>query len=435
MPRPTATTFQRDVPDRRPPTARPVRARVSIGLLLAVCGLTAVTAAPAGAAAGEPKVPPVSSPAVPDPAQAPAQTDIDPDAAAALAGQKGTTVAEARDRLAREQSSAARGAKIEKSLGGRSGGIYLDTDGSLVVTTLDSASDAAVTRGGARAQRVDDSSARLDAIMKQLDRQASVSGAGAVHGWYVDVPTNTVIVTVTEGASDPSTAAMTKLATSFGNSVRIEHRPADQAPRPAEWLLGGFEFRLPSGGTCSIGFAALDASNRNVELTAGHCVRPGQWFSRNGYWIGSTRTTNFPTDDFGTFWNSYPDYWRPSPSVFKYNGTAVRVVGQWNAPPQGATVCKSGRTTGYTCGTITGLNQTVRYNDGSVIYGLVRHNACVEPGDSGGANISAGAYALGVTSGASTSADRCLSKVGYPNVSWYQPVGEALSRNGLRLLL
>jgi streptogrisin C len=100
----------------------------------------------------------------------------------------------------------------------------------------------------------------------------------------------------------------------------------------------------------------------------------------------------------------------------------------------GATVCKSGLKTGFTCGRITALDVTASYG-ANIIYGLTQHNACVEPGDSGGSNISGGAYALGVTSGASL-VDRkyCLSRYGQRNVSWYQPIGEALSRNGLRLL-
>ena len=32
-------------------------------------------------------------------------------------------------------------------------------------------------------------------------------------------------------------------------------------------------------------------------------------------------------------------------------------------------------------------------------------------------------------------AGRCLSKLGSANVSWYQPIGEALTANGLRLVL
>jgi hypothetical protein len=82
-------------------------------------------------------------------------------------------------------------------------------------------------------------------------------------------------VTATEGAVDARTAAMTKLATSFGDSVRIESRPAAQAPRPAEWLAGGFEFREPSGLSCSVGFNTLDAyTGRTTTSLRTECSRP-----------------------------------------------------------------------------------------------------------------------------------------------------------------
>ena len=415
------------------------KAFLVLALLLALCSIIATTASAATAPPDAAGSGPAASATSPDPARHASQADVAPNAAAALAKKKGMTVPEAKAQLARERALGARGAQIEQSLHGRSGGEYLDGNGKLVVTTLDTAASAVVAQSGARPKLVDDSAARLDAIVKQLNRQAAQDGIGAVQGWYVDVPTNSVVVTVTEGATDSDTAALKKLATSFGDSIRIEYRPADQAPQPAEWLVGGFQIVIPAGGTCSVGFNTRDAYNRNVVLTAGHCVKTSGTVTRNGYWIGSTRTADYPTDDFGTFWNSYPNYWQPSPSVSKYNGTYAKVVGQWDNPPVGTTVCKSGRTTGYTCGTIQALNQTANYK-GLAIYGLVKHNACVEGGDSGGANISAGGYALGVTSGAASYETGpykglCLSKSGGANVSYYQPVGEALSRNGLRLVL
>jgi streptogrisin C len=430
--------MDRATTQRRAVLPRSLAACLSLALLLALGSLVGGVASASAAvlSAGTPVPPPATSTPGSDPAPGRGASDVDPAAAAALASQKGISIAEARVRLARERALGALGDRIETSLAGRSGGTYLDSDGNLVVTTLDAASDAVVARSGARAQRVDDSSARLEAIMQQLDRQASEGHAGAVQDWYVDVPTNTVVMTVGEGALDAETAAMTKLATSFGNSVRIEYRPADEAPQTAEYLVGGYEFYEPDGiHVCSIGFNTVTSLGYNVVLTAGHCVKAVGTVSRNGYQIGSTRTADFPTDDFGTFWNSYPSYWTPSPSVYKYNGTYARLAGQWDNPPVGTTVCKSGRTTGYTCGTITALNATVTYPEGT-IYGLVRHTACVEGGDSGGANISAGYYALGVTSGASTPVNtgKCLSKSGGTNVSWYQPVGEALTRNGLSLV-
>lgn len=65
-------------------------------------------------------------------------TGVDPDAAAALARQKGISVAEANKRLGQERVLGERGARLEKSLAGRSGGSYLDANGQLVVTSSSS---------------------------------------------------------------------------------------------------------------------------------------------------------------------------------------------------------------------------------------------------------------------------------------------------------
>src|SRR5688572_19663707 len=157
-----------------------------LALVVAALALACAAAQTANADGGASAARPASSAAAPG-----ASTHFDPDAAAAVARQNEITIAEAKARLARERSLDALGDRIEKSLAGRSGGTYLDTNGNLVVTTLDAASKAVATRSGARAKLVDDSSARLDAIMAQLDRQAAQSGAGAAQGWYVDVPTNT----------------------------------------------------------------------------------------------------------------------------------------------------------------------------------------------------------------------------------------------------
>jgi hypothetical protein len=420
----------------------------SISAALVVAGVIVVGTS-TSAAAGNAAPPPIEDTVVVDPGNVTESTEVDsggppdlavvdPGAAAAFAKDKGISVSEATRRLAKQQAQGEKGAKLENSIKGHSGGSYLDADGNLVVTSLDATSDAVVAKSGARAQRVDDSSARLDDIMKKLDKQADTNGAGGVQGWYVDVPSNTVVMTVTVGADDAQTKAMTKLAGKFGTSVRIEFASAQVAPTTtAQYLTGGIQIVIPSGGTCSVGFNTVDAANRPVVLTAGHCVELGQQISRDGFFIGSGRTKNFPGDDFGSFWNSYPSYWIPTASVYTYNGSYMTVRGAWTNPPVGATVCKSGRTTGWTCGTITALNQSVTYTGGKVMSGLVRHNACVEPGDSGGANMSSGGFALGVTSGASTdiATGKCLSKLGQANVSWYQPIGEALSVAGLRLLV
>jgi streptogrisin C len=395
-----------------------------VALLVVLCGMTgAATAAgpTAGASGGG------------SDAASRSQSDVDPQAAAALARERGISVAEAHGRLSREKDQGEAGERLEALLSERTGGSYIDDDGNLVVTTLDAASDEVVSRNGARPQRVDDSKARLDAIVERLNRKAA-DGVGGIQRWSVDVPTNTVVVTVTESSFDAATAALLKVAEGFGDSVRVEYRPADQAPQPAsENLRGGYEFQQPNGYFCSVGFNTRDSLNRNVVLTAGHCTTQTGYASRNGLYIGANKTYAFPGDDYGTFWNAYPTYWVPTGTVYRWDNTYARLAGKRDNPAIGASVCKSGRTTGWKCGTIKAKNVTVNYPQGTM-YGLVEHTACVEGGDSGGSNVSSDYYALGVTSGASTYYDLCLQKYGYANVSWYQPIGEALAANKLTLV-
>lgn len=362
-------------------------------------------------------------------------SSVNPEAAAEVARTKGISIEEATRQLENEQRLAAQSVGLEKALDGRTGGTYITSDGVLVVTTLDPAPKVQGRSVGVRYETVDDSTARLERIIERLDR-ASRKGAGALHGWYIDVPTNSVVVTVSKGANDKRTAAMLRLARSFGASVTIEYRSADLAPASAAtFLVGGDGYTTPDNASCSLGFNAIDASGRNVAVTAGHCLTARGQVSKDGYLIGGRRSVNFPGDDFGTFWNNYPTYWKPSISVARYDSTYANVQGLWNRPPVGATVCKSGITTGWTCGTITSTSRTVNYS-GQVVSGLVQHTACVEPGDSGGANVSAGYYALGLTSGANLVSNRyCMARYGQQNESFYQPLGEALTVNNLRLLI
>jgi streptogrisin C len=89
-----------------------------------------------------------------------------------------------------------------------------------------------------------------------------------------------------------------------------------------------------------------------------------------------------------------------------------------------ATVCRSGSTTGWHCGTIQAFDTTVTYSQGSVS-GLIRTTVCAEPGDSGG-SLLAGNQAQGVTSGGS---GNCTTG----GTTYFQPVNEILNRYGLAL--
>ncbi|MBK3590677.1 trypsin-like serine protease, partial [Streptomyces sp. MBT57] len=85
--------------------------------------------------------------------------------------------------------------------------------------------------------------------------------------------------------------------------------------------------------------------------------------------------------------------------VYLYNGGYQEITTAAD-PSVGQSVQRSGSTTGLHGGSVTGLNATVNYGGGDVVYGMIRTNVCAEPGDSGGPLYS-GTRAIGLTSGGS----------------------------------
>jgi streptogrisin C len=123
--------------------------------------------------------------------------------------------------------------------------------------------------------------------------------------------------------------------------------------------------------------------------------------------------------------------WRMGPYVWAYPG--VFIIQGARDSGIGTPVCKSGMTTQLTCGTITNKNVTVNYPQGTV-FGLGQHDACAEPGDSGGSTFSTsgGNFAEGMTSGGQMINGQCLEKHGQQNVTFYQEVTDSLAYYGPR---
>ena len=95
----------------------------------------------------------------------------------------------------------------------------------------------------------------------------------------------------------------------------------------------------------------------------------------------------------------------------------------------GAAICRSGRTSGWRCGTVEALGQTVSYGTGETILNLTRTSACSEGGDSGGSFLTVVGQAQGVLSGGSGS---CKGG-GKRSKSFFQPIAPILSAYGLTL--
>ena len=332
---------------------------------------------------------------------------------AALQRDLGLSPEQARVRLTREAAAARTEAGLRAALGPKLAGSWLDRNdaGGLVVAVTDAASAKQVRAAGAEARIVRRPAARLDAAKARLDR-AGKTAPDVVTGWYVDEVTNKVVVTARNTA-----AAATFVAASGQPAADVQIVRTDEAPRPLHDVRGGDAFTI-GAGRCSIGFS-VDGG----FVTAGHCGGTGaatRGFNRVAQ--GTVAGSSFPGDDYA--WVRTNSNWTPQPLVNDYKGGNVTVVGDQEAPI-GASICRSGTTTGWHCGVVQARNATVNYPQGQV-GGLTRTNVCAEPGDSGGAWIS-GQQAQGVTSGGS---GNCTAG----GTTFFQPLTEILSVYGLTLV-
>ena len=304
--------------------------------------------------------------------------------------------------------------RLTRALGGQGAGAYLDASGRLTVNVLGARAAAQVRAAGATPRQVTRSTARLERVKASLDA-AKTAPVGAT--WGVDVASNTVLVTVPAGRG----AAFVAKARTFGAAVRVERSPAVQT----QAFYGG-QAILHGGSRCSAGFNTRSGSGRNYLLTAGHCTNlGGTWTTSGGQTIGPVAASSFPGNDFGAIRISNPASLDPRGGVLN-NGAFQDITGASRVMVN-STACKTGSTTGTTCGRVQAYYVTVRYAQGTVS-GLTRTSICTQPGDSGGAMF-AGSQAQGITSGGTVGS---CSQSGFQ--SFFQPADEALSVYGLTLL-
>lgn len=242
----------------------------------------------------------------------------------------------------------------------------------------------------------------------------SASVPNSVTGWYVDPASNSVVVSTTDDAAARTFAAGQR-------NVRIQH--VNVRPRLLADLRGGDTITTSVGGRCSVGFNAISGRTRYI-ITAGHCTKlGGTWSGPDGTAIGPVAKSTFPGHDFGLV-EVTSKAWEQTHDVDSDNGY-LNVAG--DAPAAvGDQVCLSGSTTGYHCGQVETVGETVNYGDGDVVNGLTGTNICAEAGDSGG-SIMSGTQAQGTLSGGSGG---CL----LGGKTYYQPIQEVLSTYGLTLL-
>ncbi|MFJ5810089.1 S1 family peptidase [Streptomyces sp. NPDC093093] len=270
---------------------------------------------------------------------------------------------------------------------------------------------AAVAALGAPATASADSGFSADRLASAGASVLRADVAGTA--WHTDPANGTLVVTADSRVSAADIARIRREAGADAGALRIERTPGKLTK-----LLSGGDAIYASSWRCSLGFNVRSGSTYYI-LTAGHCTDgAGTWWSNSAHTtvIGPTVGSSFPTNDYG---------------LIKYNSStpippgavgSQDITSAVNATT-GMSVTRRGSTTGIHSGSVTGLNATVNYGGGDVVYGMIRTNVCAEPGDSGGPLYS-GSRAVGLTSGGS---GNCSSG----GTTFFQPVVEALNAYGV----
>lgn len=288
--------------------------------------------------------------------------------------------------------------------------------------------------------------ADLAASKAQLDTMVERGGKvpNGVYSWYVDLPSNTLVVGIGKGKED---AGIDFIAASGANADHVRFVVEEEQASKRAALKGGHGYlRNPGDGylyACSIGFNALKGT-APVYVSAGHCGDAGESVYLEGsagtgpQWTLGPQVGAFTASSFPQPGQSGPDY---SYVTISGSNTQVASVYGWTtadvvvkgstAGGVGTAICRSGRTSGWKCGTIDQVDVSVNYSTGETITHVNRTTACSEGGDSGGSFITGPGQAQGVLSGGSGS---CKGKL--PNNrtrSYFQPLNPILTTYGLTL--
>ncbi|MGW2836427.1 S1 family peptidase [Streptomyces sp. NPDC001493] len=376
--------------------------RAGLSALLVVGAWAAIGPAPASAAD---TAPPTSAAA-----SQPASAGL----LAAMTKDLGLTPAQAKARLAAEKTATAQEPAARRAAGASYGGSWFDAGtGRLTVGVTDAKAAAAVRATGADTRLVPHTQRALDRAKSAIDALTAPDG---VASWHVDAEAGSVVVEVAAASAEDQEVRSFLAKARTAGPVTV--RQAAAMPQTLSAGTVGGDPYYTGNVRCSIGFSV-----NGGFVTAGHCSGAGASVSGwDGSAIGNFQGSTFPGDDYA--WVNVANGWWTVPVVLGWGTVSDQLVRGSNEAPVGASICRSGSTTHWHCGTVLAKNETVNYSQGAV-YQMTKTNVCAEGGDSGGSFIS-GDQAQGVTSGGWGD---CTSG----GETWYQPINEILSHYGLTL--
>lgn len=318
----------------------------------------------------------------------------------------------------------------------RTGGVYYDDAGQLVVAVTDEAAARTVRAEGGTAEVVEHSATDLASVQAALDDRIADTDPIANTSWGVDPSTNQISVKIFDGVSAADQKRLTALAADYGDAVRVEKYPGTFKANAYE-SLGGIGIQAAdSGAQCTLGFNVRNSAGEKYFVTAGHCANASNrlfWHRQAGDIYFGKRTEWY---DFG---GNEKDY-----AVVKYNEDdaidvaaygAVRAAGveyeitDSRYPFDGESVKRAGAVTSDLVGYVLSPSETVTVG-GVVLKNMIVTTNCSKEGDSGGP-LWAQTDALGVLSAGTTPESEPCNSAQDKYLSAYQPVHWVLAHHGL----
>lgn len=236
-----------------------------------------------------------------------------------------------------------------------------------------------------------------------------------VRGVAIDTVHNAVVARVASlgGLQLPGMFNGMRLITSSAPvaAERLDAKPiAGADPGPA--VIAGQPYAAVDNEhalRCSIGFNGTDGRGNIVNITAGHCnpdVGSGGtagMFSVVGNQIGAPMGTFAKSvlgnHDYSIVRINPENAPRFANNLVAVPGAAPLAIAGIAVPVVGMPACKSGSRTGFNCGVVNAVDQSVQVGDHQ-LNNSFSMNICALPGDSGGPVVT-GNRALGISSASS----------------------------------
>lgn len=354
---------------------------------------------------------------------------------------RGIPVEEAHHRIALSKEAAALEARLKREQPQRFAGLYIDDGAEFrVVVRLTGNDDGLLRRYTSNFAFIAEKAPQP--LVAQMNKKAAMERAMAARGLEFssdyDVQTGRFRI----GAKDAA-SAKAAIAASAGQADDVDIVQVDQVEIPAAIIYGasnldGTQYCDSSICVSEIATTSFAVTNGTTKgmLTAGHvgeclssattCVKNSGMKDQTGISLTWVAQKNAGGEDYE--WRTASNTTNTFSNTIRYASTTmpVTMVGDATTYAVGTTVCKQGRTTGYTCGPIRSTASSSTYNGVTGTYIRVANStggAMCDSGDSGGALFVMNT-ALGITHAKSTT---------YPGECTFMPI-QRISSLGLTVL-